>query len=125
MYVTNYIMLFFPAPTGPPTSVRSEIISATSIKILWDSPLPSDSNGVITMYTVCFGDQGQTCTETVVNASPTLEYIYTSLVPETTYVFQVRAHTGVGPGPYSVLQNQTTREYTTMLLTFFHKISKY
>ena len=60
------------------------------------------------MYTICIDNGNGTCVEISVNASPPLEYTFTDLEPETEYFFRIRAHTAVGPGPYTNSSNQTT-----------------
>ena len=117
MYV---LTIYSIEPTGIPTNFSAETISASSIKVIWTPVSPELTNGVITMYTICFGTEIVTCSEVSVNASQPLEYTFIDLEPETEYLFRIRAHTAVGAGPYTDSINQTTSKETKTTLLQYH-----
>ncbi|XP_033362153.1 proto-oncogene tyrosine-protein kinase ROS isoform X1 [Bombus vosnesenskii] len=69
----------------------------------WDQP--EFTNGLITGYTVqCWFKENnvemQICDQSLI-PSTLLEHTVQDLLPNTTYYFQVRAHTEIGAGPYT------------------------
>ncbi|XP_031846803.1 receptor protein-tyrosine kinase sevenless isoform X3 [Nomia melanderi] len=69
---------------------------------------PQFSNGLITGYTVqCWNllEEQIRCESLFVDE---LEHTVHGLLPDTTYYFQVRAHTKIGPGPYTDVINVST-----------------
>nr|XP_034172667.1 proto-oncogene tyrosine-protein kinase ROS isoform X5 [Osmia lignaria] len=76
----------------------------------WDQP--EFTNGLITGYTVqCWFIENHTeiqiCDNSLIPAS-LLEHTVQDLLPNTTYYFQVRAHTEIGAGPYTDVINIST-----------------
>ncbi|XP_043520805.1 proto-oncogene tyrosine-protein kinase ROS isoform X2 [Frieseomelitta varia] len=76
----------------------------------WDQP--EFANGLITGYTVqCWFKENnveiQICNQSLI-PSMSLEHTVQDLLPNTTYYFQVRAHTEVGAGPYTDVTNVST-----------------
>ncbi|XP_076297885.1 receptor protein-tyrosine kinase sevenless isoform X2 [Lasioglossum baleicum] len=69
---------------------------------------PQFANGLIVGYTVqCWNHQDvQLCNQSLILDK--LEHTIHNLLPNTTYYFQVRAHTKIGPGPYSDVINVST-----------------
>ncbi|XP_076645581.1 receptor protein-tyrosine kinase sevenless isoform X2 [Halictus rubicundus] len=69
---------------------------------------PQFANGLIVGYTVqCWNRQEvQLCDQSLIVGK--LEHTIHDLLPNTTYYFQVRAHTKIGPGPYSNVINVST-----------------
>ncbi|XP_072021945.1 receptor-type tyrosine-protein phosphatase F-like isoform X2 [Amphiura filiformis] len=88
-------------PKGAPTNVMAKHETDTnSITVTWDQPELMERNGVITKYMVLY------YTETNPGEDISEETTDTKLVvmnpyPVTQYIFQVRAYTAVGNGPYS------------------------
>ena len=41
-------------PVGPPQNFNVTPINYTAIFLSWDRPLPTDENGIITMYTIIY-----------------------------------------------------------------------
>ncbi|XP_038056355.1 receptor-type tyrosine-protein phosphatase S-like isoform X2 [Patiria miniata] len=86
-------------PTGAPQNFTGRALTSTSIQLSWSKPSDEESNGVITLYSILYyleKEPGQEFTNDTVNTQVT----FTNLKPSTQYVFKVRAHTGVGSGPY-------------------------
>ncbi|KOC66937.1 Proto-oncogene tyrosine-protein kinase ROS [Habropoda laboriosa] len=77
----------------------------------WDQP--EFTNGLITGYTVmCWFKEDhvpiQFCDHKSLIPSTLLEHTVQDLLPNTTYYFQVSAHTEIGAGPYTDLINVST-----------------
>ncbi|XP_076667958.1 receptor protein-tyrosine kinase sevenless isoform X2 [Andrena cerasifolii] len=75
----------------------------------WDQP--EFANGLIVGYTVqCWFIEDdaeiQICDQSLI--SDKLQHTVHDLLPNTTYYFQVRAHTEIGPGPYTDVINVST-----------------
>lgn len=51
IHETIYIILYV-APSGPPTNVTAEAVSATELNISWQPPLWLEQNGIITAFKV-------------------------------------------------------------------------
>ena len=81
-------------PSGAPTSV-SATSTSNSITVQWEPVDCIDSNGVITGYSVRYGEEGTT--EVVSGNETTI----TGLESSTTYSIQVAAVNSAGTGVYS------------------------
>ncbi|XP_015429752.1 PREDICTED: proto-oncogene tyrosine-protein kinase ROS [Dufourea novaeangliae] len=98
-------------PTNPRAFIEfhkeplSETVDIFAI-FRWNQP--EFTNGVITGYTVqCWNlVEVQLCDQSLIIDK--LEHAVHDLLPNTTYYFQVRAHTKIGPGPYSDVINVST-----------------
>ncbi|KAI6661081.1 hypothetical protein LOD99_13803 [Oopsacas minuta] len=101
-------------PSGAPTNFRAELISTSSIRLLWD-PVETDlANGEIISYTICYGVVTDTCTE--LNVTGAMELTFNDLEPGTTYYFTIRASTAIGVGPSTPAINATTNDPDDMEL---------
>eukprot|EP00058_Branchiostoma_floridae_P015952 XP_002601440.1 hypothetical protein BRAFLDRAFT_281312 [Branchiostoma floridae] len=94
-------------PDGPPENITSTAVDARTIKLAWDAPTLQLRNGRITKYSVRYNDKSNNGPE-ITNITTMQEIMYRNLRPSTQYVFRVRAHTSVGPGPWSSLVQQGT-----------------
>ncbi|XP_012234446.2 proto-oncogene tyrosine-protein kinase ROS isoform X2 [Linepithema humile] len=102
-------------PTSPRAFVEfyKKVLSEnTDIFVIFRWNLPEFTNGLIQGYTVqCWFfnnlEKIEVCNDYSI-PSTTLEYTAYNLLPNTTYYFQVRAHTRIGAGPYTDLINVTT-----------------
>ena len=72
------------------------------INIEWSEP--SEPNGVITMYSIRYQQNGNIFTEK--NTTQT-QYSIQGLIHNTQYTIEVRAHTSVGPGEWTGIQAST------------------
>ena len=89
-------------------SIHLERLTISSYR--WDQP--EFANGLITGYTVqCWFKENnveiQICNQSLI-PSTLLEHTVQDLLPNTTYYFQVRAHTEIGAGPYTDVTNVST-----------------
>ncbi|XP_072044701.1 uncharacterized protein [Amphiura filiformis] len=91
------------APSGPPQKVRNRSSpEAGQITFTWDLPLCGQRNGRIVRYEYEYWVQS--LKNYVQKGSTTRgEITLSGLLSNETYVFQVRAYTKQGPGPYSEL----------------------
>ncbi|XP_039623041.1 LOW QUALITY PROTEIN: receptor-type tyrosine-protein phosphatase S [Polypterus senegalus] len=89
-------------PKGYPRISESHNISCCSVQFVWLPPVLAERNGVITEYTVAYKESGSSGPplEMTVAASET-SLTLNSLKPDSAYDVKIRAHTSVGPGPYS------------------------
>ena len=95
------------APTGTPTDLTTNVLSANIISVTWDDPLPIEQNGVITAYTLTYkGVERDTTSRDVIlysNGTFFTNYILSELDEHTNYSISVSASTSVGEGPSSTL----------------------
>ena len=73
-----------------------EIVSVASSSLTFQWMPPKVPNGVITQYSIQLNG-----TDITSLSNNELMYTMEGLSPDTVYVLQVRAHTGVGAGPSS------------------------
>ena len=93
-------------PSGPPTNVRVAVLSASSVNVTWDDPLPDKRNGVIRKFTISYDcsddNNNNTCPDYAPITSKEKHYqIINGLHPYTEYLFAVAARTEIGEGPFS------------------------
>ena len=95
------------APTGTPTDLTTNVLSANIISVTWDDPLPIEQNGVIIAYTLTYkGVERDTTSRDVIlysNGTFYTNYILSELDEHTNYSISVSASTSVGMGPSSTL----------------------
>ena len=86
-------MIFFTAPTGPPTSITTSSTRNT-ITVLWEEVACIDRNGDITGYSIRVNGEN--------DMNVTLrEATISGLSPSTVYTVSVAAINSMGTGPYS------------------------
>ena len=106
-------------PTGAPVNVTSEVISSTSIYVMWEEILPIERNGIITEYVNLFV---KTLSPGSINTTD-LNVIILGLEEFIFYNIFVRAYTSVGPGPYSVpITNQTLQDCEFTIFQHIHTL---
>ncbi|XP_053094008.1 receptor-type tyrosine-protein phosphatase S isoform X4 [Pangasianodon hypophthalmus] len=100
------------APHGYPQISDTSNITCCSVHLSWLPPVLAERNGAITEYTLAYQEAG-TASMPVELHLPATEHSYTlnSLKPDSVYDVKIRAHTSVGPGPYS-----PTVQYRTVAL---------
>ena len=86
--------LFYVAPSTP-CSLKMVTVTSTSVTLQWMPP--KYPNGVITRYSIQF--DGMNVSDFVSNVSDRLMGVVEGLSPDTEYIFEIKAHTRVGPGP--------------------------
>lgn len=89
-------------PRGYPQIAEDTNITCCSLQFSWVPPVLAERNGAITEYTLAYQEAG------VAGGPKELRlpadrnrYTLNSLRPDVVYAVKIRAHTSVGPGPYS------------------------
>ncbi|XP_035269163.1 LOW QUALITY PROTEIN: receptor-type tyrosine-protein phosphatase S-like [Anguilla anguilla] len=113
------------APRGyPRISEGSWNVTCCSARLSWRAPLPAEQSGPITGYTVAYGEAAAAPRELALPAGE-LGCTLGGLLPDSLYAVKVRAHTSVGPGPYSPpvqirtapLHTDVPKNFTVKLVT--------
>ena len=92
---------FFPGPNAPPSNVRAQNLSSTSIFVQWSNVPKADQNGAILSYTVTYKALPDGSPQTKVVSAPTTEVALTGLNKYTNYSISVFASTVKGDGNVS------------------------
>ena len=105
--------LFYVVPSAP-CSLKMVTVTSTTVTLQWQPPMYP--NGVITQYSIqydglCIDDFGD-------NVSDMLMGTVKGLPPDTDYVFEIKAHTRVGPGPPVSLPVKTCKLLNNNTHTF-------
>ena len=113
MTLYYYYFFFFslplPEPSGPPQNVRALALSPTSIRVIWNPPLLSQRNGIISHYTVRFTSQlHQPKSVNTIDNNTSIDI--SDLAIFTTYWFTIKAWNIMGAGPESQAVDNTTLE---------------
>uniref|UniRef100_A0A673NCY8 protein-tyrosine-phosphatase n=1 Tax=Sinocyclocheilus rhinocerous TaxID=307959 RepID=A0A673NCY8_9TELE len=89
-------------PRGYPQIIEGSNITCCSLQFAWLPPVLAERNGAITEYTLAYQEAGTAGGPKELHL-PASENSYTlnSLRPNAVYDVKIRAHTSVGPGPYS------------------------
>ena len=106
-----FVFLFTPVPQAPPSSVKAEAESTTSIKVSWDKVPWKWRNGKIIRYSleVYNGSSQQKVLNQTVDGNKT-SYVVEGLQVYSNYSVQVRAETKLGSGPFSNKTYATTHQ---------------
>ena len=94
----NFVTLEY-FPSGPPTSILATPYS-TYVVLLFQPPEASQQNGIISEFSIRFGDSTYT--------TNTTQYTVWNLEEFTQFQFSIAASTSVGIGPYSEVFSVTT-----------------
>ena len=112
------ICLTHTAPSVPPSFVRLSVRSSTSIKVTWRRPDCRYQNGVITGYSVRYGEEGDVeGDKTVSMVSGVVATTIFGLTKETVYTIEVAAVTSAGIGVYSEPQTIETPDGESFTFT--------
>ena len=107
----NYCHFNSIVPSSPPETVEAFSTSSTSIHIAWSEVPEIDHNGIILSYDLQYWKKGSnTDTQKASVEANMFFYDVDMLDSFQTYFVQVRAHTMVGPGPYSAAINVTEEQ---------------
>ena len=90
-------------------------LSSTDIQISWSEIEPIDQNGIIVRYEVIYSGGSDSNGSVITNGSSLMTNI-TGLEEDTEYNIFLRAHTSVGPGPFSGITTERTEEDGWLLL---------
>lgn len=89
-------------PRGYPQITEGSNITCCSVQFSWLPPVLAERNGAITEYTLSYQEAGTISGPKELRlAANENNYILNSLKPNAVYDVKIRAHTSVGPGPYS------------------------
>lgn len=89
-------------PGGYPQINEGSNVTCCSVQLSWSPPVLAERNGVITEYTLAYKEAGSGEAPRELRVPPSLSsYVLNSLKPNSAYDVKIRAHTSVGPGPYS------------------------
>uniref|UniRef100_A0A671Z4D6 protein-tyrosine-phosphatase n=1 Tax=Sparus aurata TaxID=8175 RepID=A0A671Z4D6_SPAAU len=89
-------------PGGYPQIAEGSNVTCCSVQLSWSPPVLAERNGVITEYTLAYKEAGTGGAPRELHLPPSLSsYVLNSLKPNSAYDVKIRAHTSVGPGPYS------------------------
>ncbi|KAJ8374391.1 hypothetical protein SKAU_G00049710 [Synaphobranchus kaupii] len=113
-------------PKGYPHISEGSNVTCCSVQFSWLPPVLAERNGAITEYTVAFKEAGNPAglRELSLPANDR-SYTLNSLRPDALYDVKIRAHTSIGPGPYSPpvqyrtvpLQTDVPKNFTVKLVT--------
>ena len=99
---SSFRWFFFLGPNAPPSNVRGQNSSSTSIFVQWGNVPAADQNGVILSYTVDYKALPNGSPQTEVVNAPTTHVTLTGLNEYTNYSITVFASTMKGDGNTSV-----------------------
>ncbi|XP_031715592.1 receptor-type tyrosine-protein phosphatase S isoform X4 [Anarrhichthys ocellatus] len=89
-------------PGGYPQIDEGSNVTCCSVRLSWSPPVLAERNGVITEYTLAYKEAGTGGAPLELRFPPSQSsYVLNSLKPNSAYDVKIRAHTIVGPGPYS------------------------
>ena len=95
--------LFFCAflvPGGAPQNFTASGISPTSVKLTWDQPAKNLRHGDIIMYEIMYHKRSEPIDVIDMNTTDT-QAIVDGLDMDQDYIFQIKAYTSKGAGPWS------------------------
>ncbi|TNM87907.1 hypothetical protein fugu_006128, partial [Takifugu bimaculatus] len=89
-------------PGGYPQINEGSNVTCCSVQLSWNPPILAERNGVITEYTLAYKEAGTGGAPRELRLPPNhSSYVLNSLKPNSAYDVKIRAHTSIGPGPYS------------------------
>ncbi|XP_042564818.1 receptor-type tyrosine-protein phosphatase S isoform X2 [Clupea harengus] len=113
-------------PRGYPQIADGANVTCCSLQLSWLPPVLAERNGAITEYTLAYqeADAAGAPRELSLPAGQS-SYTLNSLKPNAAYDIKIRAHTSVGPGPYSpplqyrtaALGSDVPRNFTVKFVT--------
>uniref|UniRef100_A0A3Q1CNC8 protein-tyrosine-phosphatase n=1 Tax=Amphiprion ocellaris TaxID=80972 RepID=A0A3Q1CNC8_AMPOC len=90
------------SPGGYPQINEGSNVTCCSVQLSWSPPVLAERNGVITEYTLAYKEAGTGDVPRELHLPPSQSsYVLNSLKPNSAYDVKIRAHTSIGPGPYS------------------------
>jgi len=87
-------------PGGAPQNFTAIGLTSTSVQLKWDAPARDQRHGDIVLYEVIYHRTDNAQEDFAVNATDTA-VIVDGLDRDTEYVFQLRAYTVKGSGPWT------------------------
>ncbi|KAI4873272.1 hypothetical protein NFI96_003080, partial [Prochilodus magdalenae] len=113
-------------PRGYPQIVDGSNVTCCSVHFSWLPPVLAERNGAITEYTLAYQEAGPSGIPLELRLSASENsYTLNSLKPNSVYDVKIRAHTSVGPGPYSpsvqyrtvAFETDVPKNFTVKLVT--------
>ena len=121
---SSFGWFFFLGPNAPPSNVRGQNSSSTSIFVQWSNVPEADQNGVILSYTVIYKALPNGGPQTEVVSAPTSHVTLTGLNEYTNYSIIVFASTIKGDGntsvPIFVITDEDSK-FTCAFVSYFDK----
>jgi len=87
-------------PGGSPENFTATGVTSTSVRLRWDGPARSLRHGAIVLYEVLYHRADRPHDDFAVNSTETA-VIVDGLDHEADYIFQLRAYTAKGSGPWT------------------------
>ena len=100
MWMKFFVVYARAVPAGAPLNFTAIGVSSTSVRLQWDPPARQHRNGEIVLYELLYHDRRDPAEDWPTNTTDT-SIVIDGLQPTTNYIFQIRAYTGKGPGPWS------------------------
>lgn len=88
------------APAGSPMNVSITSITSTGAQLEWSPPAAHHQNGEIILYEIMYHQESNYVDDWTTNTTET-STVVEGLLPGTGYLFQTRAYTSRGSGPWS------------------------
>lgn len=85
---------------GAPLNLTITGVTPMSVRLSWSPPERSLRNGEIVQYEIMYYKRSDPQTASHVNTTAT-DTVLDGLEPTTNYIFQIKAYTSKGPGPWS------------------------
>lgn len=87
-------------PAGAPLNVSGTSITSTGVRLSWNPPELHHRNGEIVLYEIMYHQELNFVDDWTTNTTDTW-IVIEGLTPGTGYLFQTRAYTSRGSGPWS------------------------
>ena len=88
-------------PGGSPENFTAIGLTATSVQLKWDAPAKKLRHGDIVLYEIIYHRADNTLEDFAVNSTDP-SVIVDGLDADTDYIFQLRAYTTKGSGPWTI-----------------------
>jgi len=99
-YLNALHIRFAAVPGAAPQNFTAIGLSPTSVRLQWDPPSKKLRNGDVVLYEVVYRRRGNELDDRVVNSTDS-SIMIDGLDINADYVFQLRAYTSRGSGPWS------------------------
>lgn len=97
--LSENLTIFLTAPTGLPQNIHALEINESSLTLVWDPPLASEQNGLITNYVLNMTTEEGNMLYFETNSNT---FTFSNLDPYGVYYFAITAETVAGQGPFSI-----------------------
>ncbi len=95
-----FYCLIYLVPGGAPQNFTASGLGSTSVKLTWDQPAKNLRRGDIIMYEIMYHKRSDSIDVIDMNTTDT-QAIVDGLEMNTDYIFQIKAYTSKGAGPWS------------------------